>query len=86
MSKKIPLRMCVGCREMREKRDLIRIVKNSEGKIDIDFSQKANGRGAYLCKNEDCLKKCLKTNALNRALKCNIDADIIQKIQQNIGV
>lgn len=86
MSKKIPQRMCVACREMKDKKDLIRIVKNSNGEIDIDFSYKANGRGAYICKSEECLKKCIKTKALNRALKSDIKADIFEKIQQNIGV
>ena len=56
-TKKIPLRMCVACRELKEKRDMLRIVKNAQGEIFIDFSSKAPGRGAYICNNPECVKK-----------------------------
>ena len=60
MQKKIPMRQCVGCREMRPKRELVRVVKSPEGEITLDFKGKAPGRGAYVCPNVDCLKKARK--------------------------
>lgn len=84
MEKKIPLRMCVACREMQPKRNLIRIVKNNEGEIFVDKTFKANGRGAYLCANLSCLEKAIKTKALNRAFKCEIDASVFEKIKEDI--
>lgn len=56
-TKKIPLRMCLGCNEMKPKRDLIRIVKSSEGEVSLDFTGKKSGRGAYICRNADCFQK-----------------------------
>lgn len=85
MEKKIPLRMCVACREMQPKRNLIRIVKNSEGVIFLDKTFKANGRGAYLCANETCLEKCIKTKALNRAFKCEIDLSVFENIKNDMN-
>ena len=84
MEKKIPLRMCVACREMQPKRNLIRIVKNNEGEIFVDKTFKANGRGAYLCANLECLEKAIKTKALNRVYKCEIDANVFEKIKEDI--
>ena len=84
MEKKVPLRMCVACREMQPKRNLIRIVKNNEGEIFIDKTFKANGRGAYLCANITCLEKAIKTRALNRAFKCEIDASVFDKLKEDI--
>jgi len=65
--KKVPLRQCVGCRTMFEKRQLIRVVKSPEGEISLDFKGKKPGRGAYLCKNPVCLKQAQKKDALSRA-------------------
>lgn len=84
MEKKIPLRMCVACREMQPKKNLIRIVKNSEGEIFVDKTFKANGRGAYLCANLTCLEKSIKTKALNRAFKCEIDSSVFEKLKEEI--
>ncbi len=77
-----PQRMCVVCRTMKDKQDLVRIVKNKEGNVFIDETFKQNGRGAYLCKNEECVKKCVKTKALNRAFKCPIDENVYAKIME----
>ena len=85
MEKKVPLRMCVVCREMQPKRNLIRIVKNNEGEIFVDKTFKANGRGAYLCANITCLEKAIKTKALNRAFKCEIDASVFDKLKEDIN-
>ena len=72
MPKKIPMRMCVGCREMHEKRELIRIVKSAEGMVSIDMRGKAPGRGAYICRKNDCLERAMKSRALERALEHRI--------------
>lgn len=79
MDKKIPLRMCLGCREMKPKNELIRIVNNG-GEIFIDATGKANGRGAYICRNVDCYKKAVKGKALNKQFKCEISNDFLQKL------
>lgn len=67
MPKKIPLRQCLGCREMKPKRELIRVVRSPEGEISLDFHGKKPGRGAYLCPSPDCLKRARKAKALERA-------------------
>ena len=69
MQKKIPMRQCVGCREMKPKKELIRVVKSPEGAISLDFRGKAPGRGAYLCPDSACLKRAIKSKALERALE-----------------
>ena len=67
MEKKIPMRQCLGCREMKPKKELIRVVRSPEGNISLDFRGKASGRGAYVCPKSQCLKKAIKTKALERA-------------------
>lgn len=67
MEKRIPLRQCLGCREMKPKRELIRVVKPPEGELRLDPGGRANGRGAYVCPNRDCLKKAIRSHALERA-------------------
>ena len=67
MQRKIPMRQCVGCREMKPKKELIRVVKSPEGAISLDFRGKAPGRGAYLCPDAACLKRAIKAKALERA-------------------
>lgn len=76
MPKKIPMRQCLGCREMKQKRELIRVVRSPEGEISLDFRGKKPGRGAYICPNEDCLKRAVKSKALERALETPIPEDI----------
>lgn len=83
MPKKIPLRMCIACRTMQEKQNLLRIVKNNENQIFVDKTNKANGRGAYICNNKDCYEKCIKTKALNRAFKCEIDNGVLENLKEN---
>lgn len=67
MPKKIPMRQCVGCREMKEKKSLIRVVKSPEGEVSLDFKGKLPGRGAYVCPDPACLKRARKSRALERA-------------------
>ena len=69
MQKKIPQRQCMGCRERKAKRELIRVVRTPEGTVNLDFGGKMNGRGAYICPQMDCLKKALKSKALDRSLE-----------------
>lgn len=78
------LRMCVACRQMKDKRSLVRIVKNKEGEISVDLTGKKNGRGAYICRDKDCLAKLKKQKSLNKAFKCNIDDEIISSIEEEI--
>lgn len=85
MEKKVPLRMCIACRAMQPKKNLVRIVKNSDGQIFIDKTFKANGRGAYLCNSALCLEKCIKTKALNRAFKCEIPNEVLENIKVDIN-
>lgn len=76
MPKKIPMRQCLGCREMKPKRELMRVVRSPEGQVCIDRNGKANGRGAYLCPDIECLKRAVKTKALARALEAEIPQEI----------
>ena len=83
-TRKIPVRMCVGCREMKEKRALLRIVKNAEGAISFDRVGKAPGRGAYVCKSEECLTKAVRQHQLERALETKIDEAVYQQLMEEI--
>ena len=71
-AKKIPMRQCIGCREMKPKQELIRVVRPPEGELALDFRGKMNGRGAYLCPDAACLKKAMKSKALERALEVSV--------------
>lgn len=84
MPKKIPMRQCTGCREMKPKRELIRVVRSPEGEITLDFKGKAQGRGAYVCKSSDCLKKAIKSRALERSLECSIPEEIYTLLQEQM--
>ena len=79
--KKIPLRMCISCRELKEKRGMFRIVKDGEGKIFIDFSSKASGRGAYICDNPACIAKLKKSRLLDRVFSCRVDESVYTAIE-----
>lgn len=84
MLRKTPLRQCLGCREMRPKADLVRVVKSPSGDIQLDKQGKLPGRGAYLCRNEACLKKTMKTRALERGLSASISINIYETISQQL--
>ncbi|MCD8004968.1 MAG: YlxR family protein [Oscillospiraceae bacterium] len=81
MPKKIPVRQCVGCREHREKRALIRVVKSPEGEISLDFKGKKPGRGAYLCPDPACLKRARKARALERALETALPSEVYDALE-----
>ena len=84
MEKKIPMRQCLGCREMKPKRELIRVVRSPEGEISLDFRGKSPGRGAYLCPDPQCLKKALKARALERAFSAQIPDEIYARLEQEM--
>ena len=83
--KKLPQRTCIGCNEVKLKNDLIRIVKNKEGNIFIDKTGKANGRGAYICNNIECLEKAIKTKRLERTFETTINNDIYEELKNSIN-
>lgn len=84
MEKKIPMRQCLGCREMKPKRELIRAVKSPEGVISLDFKGKAPGRGAYICPNPGCLKKAIKAKALERAFSSAIPNEVYGELEKQM--
>ena len=83
-TRKIPMRMCVGCREMQEKRSLLRIVKSPEGAISFDRIGKAPGRGAYVCKSKECFERAVKQRQLERALETRIDEAVFTQLMEEI--
>lgn len=83
--KKIPQRQCVGCREMKDKKELIRVVKSPEGTVSLDFSGKKPGRGAYVCRDVACLKKARKSRALERAFELTIPPEVYDSLEQELG-
>lgn len=82
--KKIPMRMCVGCREMRPKKELIRIVRSPEGEVHADPTGKAAGRGAYVCRNAECLARAQKIRALERALEHKVEPAVFERLAQEV--
>ena len=78
--KKIPMRMCVGCREMKEKRDLIRIVRTPEGDAVLDPTGKQSGRGAYVCRRAECLQRAIRQKQLERQLEITLTQDIMEAL------
>lgn len=74
--------MCIACKELKEKKSMLRVVKNSEGKIFLDFSSKAAGRGAYICDNPDCIKKLKRQRLLNKVFTCAVDDAVYTAIEE----
>lgn len=86
MAKKIPLRMCLGCREMKAKKELVRIVKSPASEIALDFGGKMPGRGAYVCRDTDCFNRVVKSKALSRALKMQIPDEALELLKKETGI
>ena len=84
MEKKIPMRQCLGCREMKPKKELIRVVRSPDGEISLDFKGKASGRGAYICPDSACLKKAVKAKAMEKAFSMSIPPEIYDKLQEQM--
>ena len=85
MNKKATVRQCVGCREMFEKREMIRVIKTPEGEIVLDQTGKKNGRGAYICSNIQCFQKARKNRGLNRSLKMEIPEEIYNELEKELS-
>ena len=84
MQKKIPQRQCMGCRERKAKREMIRVVRCTDGSVNLDFGGKMNGRGAYICPNAECLKKALRSKALDRSLEVTIPEEVILRLEKEM--
>jgi predicted RNA-binding protein YlxR (DUF448 family) len=82
MAKKIPLRQCVGCGEMKSKKEMMRVLKTAENDIILDVTGKKNGRGAYVCISEECLKKARKNKGLERSFKMSIPDEVYEKLEK----
>ena len=85
MQKKIPQRQCMGCRERRAKKELIRVVRSPEGEVSLDFGGKKPGRGAYVCHDVACLQKARKSRALERAFETAIPAEVYDAMEKELG-
>ena len=82
--KKLPQRTCIGCGQQKDKRDLIRVVKNNQGEIFLDKSGKEPGRGAYICDNPECLERLIKSRKLEKSFKMKIEDNIYNKLKEMI--
>lgn len=85
MAKKVPLRQCVGCGEMKGKRDMMRVLKTAEDEICLDITGKKNGRGAYVCKSRECLQKARKNKGLERSFKMSIPSEVYNTLEEEFS-
>ena len=83
--KKIPLRKCTGCGEMKPKKELVRVIKTAEEQILLDLTGRMNGRGAYVCREEECLKKAIKTKAIERSLGVSVTDEVYEQLKKELG-
>lgn len=83
--RKIPMRQCIGCNEMKSKKEMIRVIKTSEDEILLDTTGKKNGRGAYLCFSDECLEKAVKNRGLERSLKLKIPNEIYENLKKELN-
>lgn len=84
-TKKIPMRMCLGCSEMKPKKELVRVVKSKEGEISLDLTGKKAGRGAYICKSAECLEKARKARRFEKSFSCRIDDEIYESMKGELN-
>ena len=84
MQKKIPQRQCMGCRERKAKRDMIRVVRGTDGTVSLDFGGKKNGRGAYICPDPECLKKAIRSKSLDRSLEVTIPQEVYDRLEKEM--
>ena len=85
MQKKIPQRQCMGCRERKAKKEMIRVVRCTDGAVQLDFSGKVNGRGAYICPSLECLKKARKSQSLDRSLEVTIPEEVYDRLEKEMA-
>ncbi len=83
-TRKVPLRKCTGCNEMKEKRELVRVVRSPQGEVSLDLTGKKPGRGAYICKNAECLRLAKKAKRIERALECTISPQLYDIMEKEI--
>ena len=83
--KKIPMRMCVGCREMKEKRSLIRVVRSPEGEVSLDSGGKKPGRGAYVCRSTECLGRAIRQKQLERQLEVQLSPEVAEALKEELS-
>lgn len=84
-TKKVPVRMCSGCGQHIPKKELIRVVRSPEGELSVDLTGKKSGRGAYLCRKVECLRKARKTRRLERSLTCQIPDEVYQRLEEELS-
>ena len=82
--KRVPLRKCIGCNEQKPKKELIRVVRSSEGEISLDETGKKSGRGAYICHNKACLAKARKAKRLERTFECDVPAEVYDRLEEGL--
>lgn len=82
--RKIPMRQCIGCGEMKSKREMLRVLRTTENNIVLDTTGRKNGRGAYLCGNTDCFRKAVKSKGLERSLKTTIPSEVYESLEKEI--
>ncbi|KIR01519.1 putative nucleic-acid-binding protein implicated in transcription termination [Lachnospiraceae bacterium TWA4] len=85
MKKKIPMRQCLGCRQMKSKKEMIRVVKTSEGEFSLDVGGRKNGRGAYICPTKECLSQAIKTKGLERSFQCAIPKEVYDQLEKEMN-
>lgn len=85
VKKKIPMRQCIGCGEMKNKREMLRILKTAEGEITLDASGKKNGRGAYICASKECFEKAVKNRGLERSFKMSIQKEVYENLEKELN-
>lgn len=85
MAKKIPLRQCLGCREMIAKQDMIRIIKSPEGTFSLDDTGRKNGRGAYVCRSGECLQKAIKSKGLERSFQTTVPDEVYEVLKEELA-
>ena len=84
LTKKVPLRQCIGCQEMKEKKNMIRVIKTPEDEIQLDATRRKNGREAYICPNIECFQKARKTKGLERSLKTAIPTEVYEALEKEM--
>ena len=82
--KKVPMRMCVGCREMKPKKELLRVVRSPEGSLSVDATGRKPGRGAYVCRSAECMKKAIRQKQLERAFECALQDEVKEALMREL--
>ncbi len=85
-NRKVPMRRCVGCQEMKSKKEMIRVIRTQEGEFSLDATGKKNGRGAYICPSGECLRKAVRNKGLERSFKQSIPAQVYEALEKEMGI